>query len=160
MAEGVEVHVAMAGFERELDFDKKKVREAMRKIGVLIRRDARKDVGRKAIPGRPYQGSVEGEFPRKLTGRLRKSINYKVSRPGFLVMIRPQPKSIPGDFYPAFLHYGVTGKPRRKDHKAQEKDGMWRIAPRKNYMVEVLKRHEGTIKTTLHKALVAALKIL
>lgn len=164
MAELMNVGVRLEGFDRKLDFDKKQVRAAMKKLGGLLTRDAKKLVSIRAISGRGkkrrYQGSAPGEFPRKLSGKLSKTIKYKVSKPGFLVRAMPKPEGLTGKFYPAFLHYGVTGKPRRQDHKAQDKDGSWRIAPRKNYMAEALRRNEGTIKTTLHKALINALKII
>lgn len=156
-------HVQIDGFER-LDFDKKKVKAAMRKIGALIRGDARKKVALSAIKrskGKErYTGSQPGQYPRKKSGTLRKSISYKVSRPGFMVKVQPDARAFKADnFYPAFLWYGVTGNARRKDRKAQVKNGKWRVAPRANYMADALQERDAEVRRVLGDALYDAIKV-
>lgn len=159
----LEVNEKIEGFER-IDFDKAGVKKAIRAIGMLVRRDSRKKVAISAVKRtrgkKVYTGSKPGEYPRKLSGTLRRSITARVSRPGFMVKIQPDPKYYAKDnFYPAFLWYGVTGKARRQDHKAQVKDGRWRIAPRANYMADALRENESTVRAILRDALQNSLKI-
>lgn len=142
--------VTIAGHSR-IDFDKVQVRRAMRKIGAKVRKDARRLVSRRAV-------SEADEYPGKRTGELARSIKSKVSRPGFLVAVRPDKTTRMDAFYPAFLGYGVTGAARRKDHRAQVKNGRWRIAPRKNYMIDALDDNRAWIQTVLKEALQGALK--
>lgn len=159
----LQVTEKIEGFER-IDFDKKKVKAAMRKIGMLIRGDAKKKVALSAIKRsrgkKHYTGSQPGQYPRKLSGTLRKSISYKVSRPGFMVKIQPDARAFKTDnFYPAFLWYGVTGNARRKDHQAQVKTGKWRVAPRANYMADALQERDAEVRRVLGDALYDALKV-
>lgn len=158
-----QIHEKIQGFER-LDFEKKDVRKGMRAIGTLIRKDAREKVAinvlKRTRVREVYTGSTVGEYPGKLSGTLRKSITAKISRPGFMVKIWPSPKFFSkGDYYPAFLFYGVTRKARRQDHKAQVKTGKWRIAPRGNYMADALKERESDVRKILSDTLYSALKV-
>lgn len=146
---GLEIFETITGHSR-IDFDKKKIRKAMRKFGAEIRKESRRLVARRAI-------SAAGEYPGRDSGELFRSIKVKVSRPGFLVRISPEKTAGMKDFYPAFLYYGVTGKSRRSDHKEQAKDGKWRIAPRRNYMVDALESRRDFVQAGLRAALQDAL---
>ena len=84
-------------FHREA-FDKRKVRAAMRKAGRVVAIRAKLNL---ALAG---SGS---NYPRKISGVLRDSINMRVSRSGFMVKVMPDKTSGMKDYYPAYLHYGV-----------------------------------------------------
>lgn len=141
----VQIFVTVEGKER-IDFDKKKVRKALRDSGRMIQKEGRRIVSQRAV-------SQPGDYPGRDTGTLRKSIRLKVSRPGFLVSIAPRMVEGMERFYPAFLHYGVKqGAVRQKDHKKQT-ISQWRVSPRGNYMVEALQRREVQAKTALANAL-------
>ncbi|MCC7005892.1 MAG: HK97 gp10 family phage protein [Ottowia sp.] len=140
-----ELNVLLQGYTR-IDFDKKKIRKVMRKMGRDVQREARRLVARKAI-------SSAGAYPGKQTGRLQRSIKSKVSKSGFLVRIAPQKSSEMKDFYPAFLYYGVTGQARRKDQKAPTQTGRWRIAPRANFMQEALDQRRAVVRAELRDVL-------
>ncbi|OUE60067.1 hypothetical protein AZ012_004359 [Citrobacter amalonaticus] len=103
---------------KEMRFNRARVRRAFVHIGQRHMRDARRLVMRR---GR----SEGGENPGYQTGRLAKSIGYMVPkasgrRPGFMTRIAPNQRNgqgnrlITGDFYPAFLFYGVRGGARRQ----------------------------------------------
>lgn len=130
---GLEIFETITGHSR-IDFDKKKIRRAMRKFGAEIRKDARRRVSRRAVSG-------PGDYPGRDSGELFRSIKSKVSRPGFLVRISPEKTAGMKDFYPAFLFYGVTG----------------RIAPRRNYMVDALESRREFVQAGLRAALQDAL---
>lgn len=135
----------------KLDFDKKEIRKAMRRAGVLVRAEARKLVGKRGV-------SEKGEYPGLGKGRLRRSITYRVSRPGFLVKIEPKKTADMKDFYPAFLWYGVRrGAKRGKSHRKQAETGAWRIEPRKNYMVDALDNRADDVRNLLRRAFADAL---
>ena len=135
----------------KLDFDKKEIRKAMRRAGALVRADARKLVGKRGA-------SAQGEYPGLGKGRLRRSITYRVSRPGFMVKIEPQKTADMKYFYPAFLWYGVRRDAKRgKSHKKQAATGAWRIAPRANYMVDALNRRADNVRAILRQAFAEAL---
>lgn len=154
-----------------LDFDRRQIRKAMRKIGADIRKVARKKVARRAI-------SAAGDAPGKLTGTLQRAIKYRVSKPGLLVSIRPEKTAEMGkDFYPAFLKSGVRqgaamkrlapgeglgiSNRRRRGQRDKEKSaraaGGWRIAPRANYMEEALDERKTHARQVLADALQNAL---
>lgn len=135
-------------FEREA-FDKRKVRAGMRKVGRLVQQKAQMNVA--------LSGGRSG-YPANRTARLLHSINFKVSRSGFMVKVAPSMTSDMTAYYPAFLHYGVKqgskvralapgmgrGKSNRRargaraDLIAARNAGGWRIAPRENYMTDAL----------------------
>lgn len=130
----LETHVTIAGHSR-IDFDKRKIRKAMRRLGADVRKEARRLVARRAI-------SSAGEYPGRQTGSLMRSIRAKVSKPGFLVRIQPDKTPEMGaDFYPAFLNYGVKG----------------RISKRKNYMTDALNNRSEYARGVLRSALQDAL---
>ncbi|WP_455913039.1 hypothetical protein [Pseudomonas syringae] len=136
----------------KLDFDKKEIRKAMRKAGVLVRAEGRKLVSKRAV-------SEKGQYPGMRMGRLRRSIKYRVSRAGFLVKIEPQKTADMKGFYPAYLWYGVRrGAKRGKSHKKQEATGAWRIEPRENYMVDALNNRADDVRSILKRAFAEALR--
>lgn len=131
-----EINVGWEGYSR-IDFDKKRVRKAMRIIGRGIQRQARKLVSRRGGKSSP------GQAPSRSTGALMRSIKAKVSKPGFLVRIAPEKtKDMGKDFYPAFLHYG------------SEKNN---LKPRSNYMEDALRIRRFHTRSVLSSALQNAL---
>ncbi|MFO6499270.1 hypothetical protein ACLD9R_01965 [Serratia marcescens] len=153
----------------ELVFNRARLRRAFVRIGQIHMRDARRLVMHR---GR----SAPGENPAFRTGRLARSIGYYVPRkskrrPGFMVKIAPNQKNGQGNrrfaenaaFYPAFLFYGVRrasygmSKKDRKQ-KLHHKSGAWRIAPRNNFMVEVLERRRSWTRYTLSRELRKSLR--
>lgn len=168
---GVDGYIHIEGlekFEREA-FDKKKIRAAMRKVGKLVRQKAQMNVG---------LGRGQGAYPVNRTGRLIDSINFKVSRSGFLVKIAPYKTGAMEEYYPAYLHYGVRqgnrikklapglgrGKSNRRargvraDLLAQRKSNGWRIEPRANYMSDALQDCSADIRSILSNAFADALR--
>lgn len=167
----LEVNETITGHSR-IDFDKAKIRRAMRKIGAEVRKDARRRVARRAISG-------EGEYPGRETGALMRSIKAKVFPSGFLVRIAPYKTAEMGaHFYPAYLDYGVlrgaaparlaagegVGRSNRRrrgqvaaERTAREATG-YRIAPRKNYMTDALEARRESVRATLRSALMDSLK--
>lgn len=137
-----------------IDFNRAIVNKGVRRAGNDVRNEARRLLARNAI-------SKAGEFPGKQSGRLQRSIQILGAGNGW---IRVGPKRTSGMkvFYPAFLYYGVTGKPRRKDHRAQFKDGGsrqgWRISPRGNYMTAALANKRERCREIIRNALFDALK--
>lgn len=140
------------------------MRRAFVKIGQTHMRDARRLVMSR-------QTSKAGENPGYKTGKLARSIGYYVPRAssrrsGLMVRIAPNQKrgegnrNIEGDFYPAFLFYGVKrGAKRQKSHHKGKSGGSgWKVAPRNNYMTEVLARRKAWTRYTLQRALRTALK--
>lgn len=144
----LETNVTIDGFDR-IDFDKKKIRKALSGLGIQIRNEARRLVARRAISG-------AGDYPGKKTGALRRSIKHKVSRSGFMVVIRPEKTAEMGkDFYPAYLHYGVRRHRSlllAKQHRRQP-EGPYRIAPRRNFMTDVLEGRREVVRHVLRIAL-------
>lgn len=141
----VYLHIDKFDMYGKLDFDKKEIRKAMRMAGKEVQTVAKRLVSRK-------QTSKRDQYPGKRKGILQRSIKYKVSRSGFLVVIKPFKTAAMGkDFYPAYLWYGVRrGAKRGKSHKAEASGGNgWRIAPRKNYMQDALYQKQGRVKAIL-----------
>lgn len=129
-----DVHAEISGFSR-IDFDKKKIRKALRIEGRAVQKIARKLASKKLLDSKD-------SYPGKQTGRLVRSIKVKVSRPGFLVKIAPQKTADMKDFYPAFLFYGS-----RKNN----------LAPRKNYMTDALDARRESARSAILNALQGAL---
>jgi hypothetical protein len=147
---GVVLNVTLLGHER-IDFEMPIIRKALMKGAQITRKEARRLVSRKAISG-------SGDFPGRDSGALFRSIKI-ISKGRNWVKVGPAKTAEMGEhFYPAFLSYGVTGKPRRKDHKAQVKNGTWRIAPRANYMTEALQIKRLEIQAIIREALFHSLK--
>lgn len=153
-------------FEQPNDmvFNRAKMRRAFISIGQKHMRDARRLVMRRST-------SKAGENPAYITGRLARSIGYYVpraskNRAGLMVRIAPNQKRgegnrlIEGDFYPAFLSYGVRrGAKRKKSHHRGKSGGSgWRIAPRNNFMVQVLEARRSQTRYELARALRTSLK--
>lgn len=130
----LEVHATLTGFSR-IDFDRKRVRKTMQAQGKVVQRDARKLVARKAL-------SEAGNYPGRVTGRLYRAIRYKVSKSGFMVVIRPEKSSGMKDYYPAFLLHGTSKG----------------IEPRGNYIADSLKKHEATAITAIRETLQDAIQ--
>jgi len=98
---GVYLHIDKFDMYGKLDFDKKQIRAAMRMAGKEVQTTAKRLVSRK-------QTSKRDQYPGKKRGILQRSIKPKVSRSGFLVVIKPFKIAAMGkDFYPAYLWYGV-----------------------------------------------------
>ncbi len=133
-------------------FEKKIVRKAMGIVGREVQKEAR---GLVAHGG----GSHPGEYPGTVSGFLSRSIAYKVSKPGFLVVVRPQRPSAFGgkEFYPYFLHYGVHTASRKKSHKKHAADTAFRVAPRRNYMSDALENKSARVRAVITAAVKDAL---
>ena len=129
-----DVHAEISGFSR-VDFDKKKIRKALRIEGRAVQKIARKLASKKLLDS-------NGSYPAKQTGRLVRSIKVKVSRPGFLVKIAPQKMADMKDFYPAFLFYGSK---------------KINLAPRQNYMTDALDARRESARSAILNALQGAL---
>lgn len=143
----LETNVTIDGFDR-IDFDRSKVRKSMGKLGRDVQKEARRLIARRAISG-------AGEYPGKQSGKLWRAVKYKVSRSGFMVVIRPEKTDEMEYFYPASLHYGI----RRyrvaaiaKRHGKQP-EGPYRLAPRKNFMTDALTRRDQNVRSVLRGAL-------
>ena len=148
----------------ELVFNRARLRRAFVRIGQIHMRDARRLVMHR---GR----SAPGDNPAFRTGRLARSIGYYVPRaskrrPGLMVKISPNQKNgegnrhINGAFYPAFLFYAVRrgAKRQKKHHRGASGGTERRIAPRNNFMVEVLERRRSWTRYTLSRELRKSLR--
>lgn len=69
-------------------------------------------------------------------------------------------RRITGDFYPAFLFYGVRrgAKRRRSHHRGASGGSGWRLAPRNNFMVETLEKNRSWTRYFLARELRKSLK--
>lgn len=139
---GLEGYIHIEGFDQfgPAAFDKKKIRVAMRKVGQLVRAKARSDLG---------SASGQGNYPMNRTGRLVRSVGFKVSRSGFLVKIAPYKTKAMKHYYPAYLHYGVR--------KGSRPGNEWRVKPRANYMSAALQESSADIQSILRTAFADAL---
>lgn len=148
----VEISASLQGF-RTIDFDKKEVRKGMRKAGQDVRKAARALIASKVK-------SKTGENPGKQTGRLYRSLGYKVSRSGFMVVVKHKKQAGMSEPYWMYLYYGVrNGVKRRKDHKKQLDNGKgWRITPRNNYILDALANRRSVVQQTIAEAVERALK--
>ena len=142
-------HVHVEGFERfhRDSFDKRKVRTAMRKAGRRVENRAKMNL---ALAG---SGS---NYPRKLRGVLRDSIKTRVSRSGFLVKIMPDKTAGMAEYYPAYLHYGVTSeawrsgrKPKRDGKRQTFGRSNWHVKPRDNYVADALEDENSGVRADL-----------
>ncbi len=148
------VHLHVDGFDtfHRDSFDRRKVRQAMRKVGRLVENRARMNL---ALAG------TGSNYPQKRTGVLRDSVKTRVSRPGFLVKVMPERIAGMKDYYPAFLHYGVKRQSARKRGKKRSEavaSGGWRIAPRENYIADALQDESGRVQSVLAAGFAAALR--
>ncbi|MCI8212585.1 hypothetical protein AUC61_23930 [Pseudomonas sp. S25] len=155
-------------FEREA-FDKRKIRAGMRRVGKLVMQKAQMNVA---------LSRGQAGYPVNRTAELLNSINFKVSRSGFMVKVAPSKTGAMSAFYPAFLHYGVkegskvkalapgagNGKSNRRARGARadlisaRKAGGWRIAPRKNYMTDALEDSNSEVQKELRQTFADALQ--
>lgn len=157
-------HVHVEGFDQfhRDAFDKRKVRAAFRKAGQLVRQRAQLNLG---------LSGAGSNYPRRITGVLRDSINARVSRSGFMVKVMPDKTAGMAEYYPAYLHYGVkqgsrvkgTGDKRRAKGERQSliaarKAGGWRIAPRANYIADALEDEDARVRAVLRAGFAAALR--
>lgn len=140
-------YLHVAGFESsgQLNYDKREVRKAMQKAGREVQRAAAALVRKK---GR----SKRDEYPGRGTGRLARSIRYKVSRSGFMVRVAPQKIAGQSHFYAAYLGYGVKDGPAPSSRR-ERRSGGWRIRPRRNYMEAALQARSGRVRALLTRAL-------
>ncbi|MDY9000691.1 hypothetical protein UZR62_23200, partial [Escherichia coli] len=84
----------------------------------------------------------------------------------FMARIAPNQRNgegnrrITGDFYPAFLFYGVRrgAKRRRSHHRGASGGSGWRLAPRNNFMVETLEKNRSWTRYFLARELRKSLK--
>lgn len=130
----LEIHETIEGHSR-IDFDKAKVRRALRSLGRDVQKTARRLVARRAI-------SQAGDYPGRQSGELWRGIKYRVSRSGFLVKIMPEKTPTMDAYYPAFLHYGVAKR---------------NLAPRRNYMTDALASRRSAVRASLRDALADSL---
>lgn len=139
---GLDGYIHIEGFEQfgRQAFDKKKIRTGMRKVGRLVRQKAKEDLS---------STSGQGNYPMNRTGRLVRSINFKVSRSGFLVKVAPYKTADMKAYYPAYLHYGVR--------KGASNGSGWRIQPKANYMSAALQECAADIQSILSSAFADAL---
>ena len=136
----IELHERLFG-HRRIDFNKRKLRKALREGAKLIRREGRKLAGKKKGSGRryrvwgdiPHQASAPGAPPAKLTGALQRSIFYRtMDRDGLSMSVGPSVRRV---FYARFLAFGTEKMEARP------------------FMETALSRHEGAIRTMLRSAL-------
>ena len=146
------------------ELDRKKLRKTFVKIGKKIQATSRALVSKKQV-------SKNGDYPGFQSGKLSRSIGYKVPRPtsrrpGLMVIVMPNVRGgnnmekLMGPYYPAFLFYGVRRNAKRgKSHKKGSSGGTpWRIAPRGNFMIDALNKESPWSKYTLAKELVNSMK--
>ncbi|MDD0981712.1 hypothetical protein [Pseudomonas shahriarae] len=167
---GVDGYIHIEGFEKfeREAFDKKKIRAAMRKAGKLVRQRAQMNIA---------LARGQDSYPVNRTGELLGSINFKVSRSGFMVKVAPYMTSSMGEYYPAYLHYGVRlgsrikklapGEGRGKSNRrrsgaraalvSKRKSNGWRIEPRANYMSDALQDSSSDVRAILSRAFADAL---
>lgn len=136
----IDGYLHVEGFDKfdQEAFNKRKIRAGMRKVGQLIAGRAQMNLA--------LGGGQEG-YPVNRTGATTESINFKLSRSGFLVRVAPNKTASMNEYYPAYLHYGV----RRKT------GGGWRIRPRDNYMTDALVDSRDEVRRILQQAFAAAL---
>lgn len=137
----------LEGFDQftKYDFNRREVRKAMRFAASLVRLRARRLVN---VTGK------RNNYPNKRTGALSRSIKTRLSRSGFMARIAPEKTAEMGDFYPAYLHYGVKnnplhGKERQRARRRGQLTGSWRIKPRNNYMVDALRSTKRKVQERL-----------
>lgn len=126
----LETNVTIDGFSR-IDFDRRKVRKGMGRIGRDVQKESRRLIARRAISG-------AGEYPGRKTGTLWRAVKYKVSRAGFMVVVRPTKTADMDFFYPAVLHYGSEKR---------------NIKARKNFMTDALDNRNQNARSVLRNVL-------
>jgi hypothetical protein len=146
-------------------FDKRKIRAGMRKAGRLVMQRAQMNLA--------LARGEEG-YPVNRTGATLESINFKVSRAGFLVKVAPDKTSRMKEYYPAYLFYGVRrgarlsrlkqgethNRKRQRERlklREQRRRNDWLIEPRDNYMADALQDSKSEVQAILSAAFAAAL---
>ncbi|MCZ5330690.1 hypothetical protein O5630_00705, partial [Escherichia coli] len=152
----------------EMEFNRARLRRAFVQIGRVYMRDARRLVMRR---GR----SAPGENPGYQTGRLARSIGYYVPRKssrrsGLMVRISPNQKNGQGNrrfpegsaYYPAFLYYGVRhaayGMSKKDKRQKKQHSSRWRLAPRNNFMADVIDQRRYWTQKLLSRELQRSLR--
>lgn len=109
------------------------------------------------------------------TGRLARSIGYYVPkkttrRPGLMVKISPNQKNGQGNrrfpegapYYPAFLYYGVRhsayGMDKKDKRQKKHHSSAFRLAPRNNFMADVIERRRHWTQELLSRELQRSLR--
>ncbi|QQR69112.1 MAG: hypothetical protein IPI58_09895 [Alphaproteobacteria bacterium] len=142
------IDISTAGYSGH-HFDRRFMRVAMIKIGRDVQKGARQLVS-------GHGPSRAGAYPAMATGALRRSITYRVSQPGFMVVVSPRdPKdgSFKTDgFYPSLLHYGVRRSGRSKTHRKHADATPWRISPRGNYMTDSMAQRKARAEAAIMDA--------
>lgn len=112
----MEINIKVKGFDR-LWFDKKELKAAIRKGGVVVQKESRRLIASRAISG-------AGDFPGYDTGAMSRSIKVKVGAGGGYAKVSPHKTPEMGkDYYPAYLVYGTSrGIEKRKDFIVQALD--------------------------------------
>lgn len=129
----MQVHETIKGHSR-IDFNKKRVRRAMRQAGGIVRKAARRLVSRRGVSG-------AGEYPGRDSGVLMRSIQVKVSRSGFMARVQPFKTAAMQEFYPAFLHYGTPTMDERE-----------------NFMVDALDSTQAATRSVIREGLFSSLE--
>lgn len=122
---------------RRIDFEAKRLRPILRRLGNEVRNDARRLIARKAI-------SKAGEYPGQTTGRTKKSLIVRISRAGYAAIVEPKKEpwmTARSDFYPSILTYGTA-----------------HIKPRKNYIVDAAQRRRNAARQAIYEGLRRALR--
>ncbi len=131
----LEVNATLVGHSK-IDFDKRRIRKAIRSEGGKVRTAARRLVARRAV-------SAPGEMPGRDSGALWRAIKVKVASGGFWARISPFKTQEMKMFYPAVLHYGS----RRRN-----------IQARGNYMTDALEQRRDGAQAAIKAALQAGLQ--
>jgi hypothetical protein len=120
------------------DFDKKPLREALKKAGQIVRDDARRLLARQGIsaPGQ-YPGVQTGDSKRWLISRSGK-FQDEIAR---IVEHKRSPRMNERKFYPAILTYG-------SEH----------IAPRENYIVDAAELRRNDVRRIIGEVFQRSIK--
>ncbi len=114
-------------YHKTIDYDRSKMRRALRSGAAVVTKESRRLVSRRAI-------SAPGEYPGMQSGRLRRGIGT-VSRGRKGGWIKVSVRTIKGsDFYPAFLHRGSP------------KTG---LAPRGNFVADALDNKRDQVRNNI-----------
>lgn len=112
-----EIHTRLWGHST-IDFDKRPIRNALRRAGRLVLKTAKKLTGKRQGGGRTYkvwgdlihQASASGEAPAMISGTLRGSLHSEASRSGWMVKIGPRLKK---SFYALMVSTGTQNMDAR-----------------------------------------------
>lgn len=122
-------------YHKTIDYDRSKMRRALRSGAAVVTKESRRLVSRRAV-------SAPGEYPGMQSGRMRRAIGT-VSRGRKGGWIKVSVRTIKGsDFYPAFLHHGSP------------KTG---LAPRANFVADALANKRDGIRSEIRAELADSL---